>query len=118
MRVALIGCGRIARVHQAYLRDLASVELVGACDSAESARSAFSREIGVATFASVEELLATAKPMAVHVLTPPATHAPLAIELLEAGVNVLIEKPFALNAAEADRIIATARRADRWVTAD
>lgn len=118
VRVALVGCGRIARVHQAYLRELASVELVGACDSDAGARSAFSSETGLATFASIEELVANGKPAAAHILTPPATHAPLAIKLLDAGVNVLIEKPFALHASEADQIIAAAKRAGRWVTAD
>lgn len=118
MRVALIGCGRIARVHQAYLRELSSVELVGACDSVPNARSAFATDTGLATFASIEELLNNAKPDAAHILTPPATHAPLAIRLLDGGVNVLVEKPFAMHAAEADQIIAAARRAGRWVTAD
>jgi predicted dehydrogenase len=118
VRVALIGCGRIARVHQAYLRELATVELVGACDSAPGARSAFTSDTGLATFASIEELLANGKPEAAHILTPPSSHAPLAIRLLDAGVNVLIEKPFALHAAEADEVIAAARRAGRWVTAD
>lgn len=118
MRVALVGCGRIARVHQAYLRELATVELVGACDSAPDARAAFTRDTGQTTFASVEELLANGKPEAVHILTPPASHAPLAIRFLEAGVNVLVEKPFALHVAEADHVIAAARRNGRWVTAD
>jgi predicted dehydrogenase len=54
----------------------------------------------------------------VHVLTPPATHAPLALELLRQGVNVLVEKPLALSAAEADAVVAAARRAGRWVTVD
>lgn len=118
MRVALIGCGRIARVHRAYLRELRSVELVGGCDSSADARSAFADETKLPTFASIEELLADGKPDAAHILTPPATHAPLAIRLLEAGVNVLVEKPFAMHASEADQVIAAARRAGRWVTAD
>src|SRR5262249_24594983 len=61
---------------------------------------------------------ATAKPDVAHILTPPATHAPLAIRLLDAGINVLVEKPFALHLAEADQIIAAAKRAGRWATAD
>ena len=51
-------------------------------------------------------------------LTPPATHAPLALELLKHGVNVLVEKPLALSAAEADGVIAAARRSGRWLTVD
>jgi predicted dehydrogenase len=118
VRVGLIGCGRIARVHRAYLQELASVELVGVCDSDETARGTFAGESGLAEFASVAELIARGRPQVAHVLTPPATHAPLALELLAAGVNVLVEKPLALTTAEADEVVAAARRAGRWVSVD
>jgi predicted dehydrogenase len=118
LRVGLIGCGRIARVHRAYLQEVPQVELVGVCDSDATARAAFARDAGVAEFASVADLVERARPEVVHVLTPPGTHAPLAIELLRAGVNVLVEKPLALATAEADAVIAAARRAGRWVTVD
>lgn len=118
LRVALIGCGRIARVHRAYLQGVAQVELVGVCDSDAAARAVFAQESNLAAFASVGELLERGRPDAVHVLTPPATHAPLALDLLRQGVNVLVEKPLALSAAEADAVVAAARRAGRWVTVD
>jgi len=118
VRVGLIGCGRIARVHRAYLQGLSSVELVGVCDTDAAARAAFAAESGLAEFASLAALLERGRPDVVHVLTPPATHAPLALELLRAGVNVLVEKPLALTSAEADQVIAAARRAGRWVTVD
>ena len=118
LRVGLIGCGRIARVHRAYLQELSSVELIGVCDIDAAARAAFARETGLAEFASVAELIERGRPDVAHVLTPPSTHAPLAIELLTAGVNVLVEKPLALDTAEADQVIASARRAGRWVTVD
>ena len=118
LRVALIGCGRIARVHRAYLQGIPQVELVGVCDSDAAARAAFAQESNLPGFASVAELLERGRPDAVHVLTPPATHAPLALELLRQGVNVLVEKPLALSVAEADAVIAAARRAERWLTVD
>lgn len=118
LRVALIGCGRIARVHRTYLQAIPQVELVGVCDSDSSARETFARETSLPGFASVAELIERGKPDAVHVLTPPATHAPLALELLRQGVNVLVEKPMALSAAEADAVIAAAKRAGRWISVD
>jgi len=118
LRVALIGCGRIARVHRAYLQGLPHVELVGVCDADAGARAGFAQETGLPGFGSVAELLDRAQPEAVHVLTPPATHAALAIEALKHGVNVLVEKPLALATAEADAVIAAARRSGRWVTVD
>ncbi|MEO8604513.1 MAG: Gfo/Idh/MocA family oxidoreductase [bacterium] len=118
LRVGLIGCGRIARVHRAYLQELPSVELIGVCDTDAAARAAFAHETGLPEFASVADLIARGRLDVAHILTPPTTHAPLAIELLNAGVNVLVEKPMALATAEAEEVLAAARRAGRWVTVD
>ncbi len=118
LRVGLIGCGRIARVHRAYLQGLPQVELVGITDADAVARAGFALEASLPEFGSPSELVERARPDAVHILTPPSTHAGLAIEMLRAGVNVLVEKPLALDAAEADTVIAEAARAKRWITVD
>jgi predicted dehydrogenase len=118
LRVALLGCGRIAYVHCGYLRQLAQVEFAGACDSSRPAREAFSARWQVSTYADIDELLAAAQPDVVHVLTPPATHATLAIQLLEAGVHVLVEKPMALTVVDADAMVAAALRAGKYLTVD
>lgn len=117
-RVGLIGCGRIARVHRAYLEDIDSVELIGVCDADPNARAAFAREFDLPEFASVAELVERGKPDVAHVLTPPTTHAALAMELLRGGVNALVEKPLAMDTAEAEQVIAAARAAGRWVSVD
>jgi predicted dehydrogenase len=118
VRVALVGCGRIARVHRAYLGALPAVELTGVWDSDPDARAGFARDTRAAEFATLEELIERGRPDVVHVLTPPQSHAALAVRLLDGGANVLVEKPFAMNAAEADRMIAAAERNRRWLTAD
>lgn len=118
VRVGLIGCGRIARVHRTYLSELPTVELVGLCDTDANALASFAAEVKLPAFGSVGELLERGRPEVVHVLTPPSTHAPLALELLKAGVNVLVEKPLALSTADADAVIAAAKRAGRWVSVD
>jgi predicted dehydrogenase len=118
LRVGLVGCGRIARVHRAYLQGLPQVELIGICDSDATARASFALEASLPQFATLGEMVERGRPDAVHVLTPPNTHAGLALELLRAGVNVLVEKPMALCAAEADAVVAAARRAGRWITVD
>ncbi|HXQ22076.1 MAG TPA: Gfo/Idh/MocA family oxidoreductase [Candidatus Acidoferrales bacterium] len=117
-RVALVGCGRIAGVHAGYLRQVPQVELVGACDLRRESREAFSARWQLPTYADVDELLSAAAPDVVHVLTPPATHATVAMSLLDAGVHVLVEKPMALTVAEADAMVAAARRAGRQLTVD
>jgi predicted dehydrogenase len=118
LAVALIGCGRIAHVHQQYLAGIPEAELVAVCDADAQARSTMSQRAAVPAYGSVEELLRCAAPQVVHVLTPPSTHAPLALEALEAGAHVFIEKPMALRTADADALVATARRRGLVVTAD
>lgn len=117
VRVALVGCGRIARVHRAYLRHIPEVQLIGACDVDSSAAQRFAAETGLRPFESLEALLSE-RPDVCHVLTPPQTHADVAIRCLQAGANVLVEKPLALSAREADVVCAEAERAGRWVTVD
>jgi predicted dehydrogenase len=100
------------------LRQVPQVEFVGACDTRADVREGFTTRWQVPTYADVDELLSAAQPDAVHVVTPPSTHAPLSIQLLRAGVHVLVEKPMALSVGEADAMIAAAQRAQRHLTAD
>ena len=65
---------------------------------------------------TVAELLTNASIDAVYIAVPNKFHVPLAIEALRAGKHVLLEKPFALSAAEAETAIAAARDADRVLT--
>ncbi|MBI4514420.1 MAG: Gfo/Idh/MocA family oxidoreductase [Deltaproteobacteria bacterium] len=118
MTAALIGCGRIAQVHQQYLATVPEAELVAVCDADAGARAAMSARAAVPPYASLEQLLAAAAPQVVHILTPPPTHAPLALQALAAGAHVLIEKPMALSAADADSLVAAAHRNNCIVTAD
>ncbi len=118
IRVALLGCGRIAHVHAGYLRQVPEVEFVGACDLDPAGREGFTARWQLPTFADVDELIAAAEPHVVHVLTPPATHAKLTIELLEAGLHVLVEKPMSLTMSDADAMVAAAHRTGRLLTVD
>jgi len=117
-RVALVGCGRISHAHAGYLRQLPQVEFVGACDTSADIRERFTARWQVPTYADVDELRSAAQPDVVHVVTPPSTHAPLATELLHGGMHVLVEKPMAVDTAEADAMIAAAQRHGRHLTVD
>ena len=108
MRAAIVGCGEIARVHLSALRGLPGVTLVGACDrDAWRARDLAALADGATPYTDLAAMLAAEHPDTLHVLTPPGTHAALAIQAMEAGCHVLVEKPMALSVAEADRMIAT-----------
>ncbi|MBI3303117.1 MAG: Gfo/Idh/MocA family oxidoreductase [Deltaproteobacteria bacterium] len=111
MKVGIIGCGRIAQVHLTALRSLPWVEMVGVCDTNPQAAQATAQRFGIeGVYASPEELFRRAEPQAVHVLTPPHTHAALVRLALEAGVHVFVEKPMTTSTAEAEALCALARQ--------
>jgi predicted dehydrogenase/nucleoside-diphosphate-sugar epimerase len=110
MRAALIGCGNIARFHVNALRN-AGIGIAAVCDRDEQKAAVLARAAGEAeVFREADEMLTAVRPDVVHVLTPPESHAPLAIRAIEAGAHVLIEKPIALTLTEVDSMIAAADR--------
>jgi predicted dehydrogenase len=93
---------------------LAGADVVGvSASSPERARAAADR-LGVAhAYASSEEAVAADGVDVVHICTPNDLHAPLAEAALRAGKHVICEKPLAITAAEADRVLAVAEASDR-----
>jgi scyllo-inositol 2-dehydrogenase (NADP+) len=71
---------------------------------------------GIGLFDSVEQMLAESAVELLAIITPHNTHAPLAIQCLNAGKNVISEKPFAISTEECDDMIAAAERNDRMVS--
>jgi predicted dehydrogenase/nucleoside-diphosphate-sugar epimerase len=110
MRVAIIGCGQISRVHISALSTIEGLEISAVCDRDKwRAREAAKLAKVANAYSDLATLLQEERPDTVHVLTPPETHAELAIQAMEAGCHVLVEKPMALSLQEADRMIAAAR---------
>src|SRR4051794_27188937 len=106
---AVIGCGDVSVVHLRAIENLAGVDLVGVCDTDPARAEAAAQRYGVPAFTGHRELLDAVRPEVAHVCTPHHQHAPVAIDCLDAGVAVLVEKPVAHTVAEADRLIAAAR---------
>ena len=118
-RVALIGAGRIAAVHLGFARGVKNASVVGVCDADASRAEAFAREKNVpAFFTDVAEMMRAVEPSIVHVVTPPSTHAKLAIAAMQGGANVLVEKPMAMRVDDCDRMIAVARERGRRICVD
>jgi predicted dehydrogenase/nucleoside-diphosphate-sugar epimerase len=109
LRVALVGAGYVAGHHLAALKRLDFVEVVGICDNNLAAAKALAARFDIALATSTLAELAPAHPRAVHVLTPPASHAALALEALSMGCHVLVEKPMADTIAECEAMIESAR---------
>lgn len=109
LRVALVGAGYVATHHLAALKALDFVEVVGIADSNLEAARALAQRHGVPLAAASLAELAPARPQAVHILTPPSSHAPLTLAALEMGCHVLVEKPMADTVADCETMIAKAR---------
>jgi len=116
-RVAIIGCGMIADQHADQLRYLPGCELVAACDTDElMARQLADRFRIPQVFTDAARMLDAGGVDAVHITTPALSHFPLARLSLQAGCHVYVEKPFTLNAQEADELLRLAEIAGRRVT--
>jgi predicted dehydrogenase len=89
-------------------------EVTYLCDADEVARDRVSRTLPAArATADLDDLLADPDLDAIVLATPVATHADLAVRVLEAGKHCFVEKPLAQSAADAERAVAAAQRADR-----
>ncbi len=118
MKVSIVGTGFIAtHKHLPAWRRLAKqAQVVALCDLDRARGEAVARQFGVPrVYTDVEEMLARERPDIVDICTPPKTHMPLAVQALEAGSHVLIEKPMAVTVEECDRIIQAAQATGRKV---
>lgn len=112
IRFGVVGCGRIGSRHAAHIRDNPRAELAAVCDVLGERAKAFAAEYGGTACLALEELLALPLDI-VSICTPSGMHAEMSIAALAAGVNVLCEKPMALNVADCDRVIAAERASGR-----
>ena len=111
IRVGVAGAGAFGRHHLRVLGNIAAVELSGVMDIDPSRAAAAAADNGCKPFSTLEEIAAQSD--AVVVAVPTSAHADVGCRLMEAGVDVLIEKPIAPDAASAGRLIETARRSGR-----
>ena len=113
---AVFGCGTISDVHARAILEIENAHFVGAADIVHSRAAAFAEKYGGVAFSDYSELLASDEVDAVCICTPSGTHADLAIEALQAGKNVVLEKPMAINVHDCDRIIEACRKTNRKLT--
>ena len=110
-RVALIGAGEFGRNHARVYREMDAVEFVGVFDSDPAKAAAMAAEFGVPALTSLVELRGRAD--AASVAVPTMAHTQIGCQLMDLGLDVLIEKPMAATLAEADELLAAAVRNQR-----
>ncbi len=111
-KFALVGCGRIAERHAQQISRVG--ELVAVCDVVHASAQKLATQYGARPYYSLEAMLAQETGLeVVSVCTPNGLHAEHSIKSLQAGCNVLVEKPMALSARDCGEMIKAAERANR-----
>jgi predicted dehydrogenase len=111
LRVAVVGAGAFGRNHIRVLHECAGAQLAGVVDIDCDRASAQAAQFGCPAFDSHAGLIG--KVDAAIVAVPTSSHAEVGCELMEAGIDVLVEKPIAPDRKSAQRLIDTAERRGR-----
>ncbi|HUO34819.1 MAG TPA: Gfo/Idh/MocA family oxidoreductase [Candidatus Acidoferrum sp.] len=111
-RVAVVGAGEFGRNHVRVWREIEGADLAGVFDANPSRAAQIAAEFSTHSFPSLQSLLAEGVE-AVSLAVPTKAHASVGSQLLQGGVDVLVEKPIASSLAEADQLISAARAGRR-----
>jgi predicted dehydrogenase len=108
VRLAVVGVGRLGRIHARLAAGVPEIELVAVVDARHDSCQAAAAELGCRAVADARELIGEID--AAVVATPTCSHAEIASQLIRGGVHVLVEKPITPTAREADELVQLARR--------
>lgn len=113
-RILIVGFGSIGRKEYRESRHLVGAKIVGICDTRFGEPGA-DVPAGIPCFADLNQALHQTHPTLVRIATPPATHASIALQALEYGADVYIEKIMTLSVEEARRVLTSASAVGRKV---
>ncbi len=113
MRFGLMGYGKVANLHAVALGRSRNARLVSVCGRNTVRRDEFARNWGIASRATVADMVREDHVDAVIINTPHPRHHDDALDAFAAGCHVLVEKPMAISVAECDAMIEAARRAGK-----
>ncbi len=120
LKIGIIGTGWIAGAHMQAYAKMPDVEVVALADLVPGKAEAFAKEYGIENarfYNSDEELIAAEKDLdGVSICTYNTQHAPCAIHALEAGINVLLEKPFTVTLDEAIEVMKAEKKSGKILT--
>lgn len=120
LKYAIIGCGRISLNHIAAALEN-KLDIVALCDIDESKMVTtiqnFSLPVDTRKYVEYKEMIKNEKPELVAICTESGKHGQIALDCIDAGANLIIEKPIALSLEEADMIIEKAREKNIKVSA-
>ena len=117
MSVAIVGSGKFSDDHVREIRKINGVTVVAVCDKEELMAQQLAERYRIPhQFTSLNAMYEEIRPTVVHIVTPPQTHLQIGRYACERGSHIYVEKPFAVNYAEAAQLIDAANSFDRKVT--
>jgi perosamine synthetase len=108
-RFGIVGCGQMGRWHMDAYKLNPQVKLVAFADTELNRAQEFAKETGGAAYSSHKEMISQEQLDGVSICTVPSTHKDIALDFLNAGINVLCEKPLAISATEAQEMFSKAK---------
>ncbi|MBI5219163.1 MAG: Gfo/Idh/MocA family oxidoreductase [Bacteroidia bacterium] len=109
-KFALIGCGRICYKHVEAFKKLNDTKIVAVCDIIPEKAIKYSKELHIPYYTDYKEMLRKEDIDVVNILTPSGCHWDIAIDAMNSGKHVVVEKPMALKIRRADLMIEAADR--------
>jgi UDP-N-acetylglucosamine 3-dehydrogenase len=110
VKIGVIGAGSMGQNHIRVLRNMPEVDEIIIADNNQSNLDQARKKFGIDKAFEDYEILIQQRPDGIIVATPPVTHRKIALSAIEAGINVLVEKPIAHNLADAEEMILAAER--------
>lgn len=117
LKVAVVGCGKIADLHWEAIYFNPRAQLVGVCDRDPLMAYQAGRRWSVPYYSQLSELIEKVQPDVLHITTPPQSHRELALAAVSAGCHLYIEKPLGMSADETKEILARAAEKNLRVVA-
>ncbi|MDR3620735.1 MAG: Gfo/Idh/MocA family oxidoreductase [Paludisphaera borealis] len=118
IRIGVVGCGGFGLYALQQFVQIPGVRLTAMAGTSREASRAAAHRFGVPDIEDVDTLVHRDDVDLVYIATPPFLHHPQAMKALRAGKHVICEKPLAMTVAQADEMLAEARRGDRLLTAN
>ncbi len=111
LKVAVIGVGNMGRNHARVYWEMPQVTLAGLADSNANTANAVAERYSTKAYSDYRKLLDEQKPDAVTICVPTFLHYEVAMEVIQRGIHLLIEKPIAFNIEQGQQIISAAESA-------
>ena len=110
LKTAIIGCGKVGHLHAKAYCDMDEAEFAAVCDTDITRANSYSEQYNVHAYNSIAQMVKDTGVNVVSICVPHPLHKECAIEALNAGANVIIEKPLASTLQDCDDIIAVAKQ--------